>query len=77
MGIPQVASKFFLHAFRNVVLPVFGPQCIITMGRCWNSNVVGEATGRDGMDVATSKSCSYCVVRFHCLASAPQVICAV
>ena len=28
--MPHVCSKLILHARRNVVDPVFGPQCIMT-----------------------------------------------
>ena len=31
--MPHVCSKLILHARRNVVDPVFGPQCIMTTTR--------------------------------------------
>lgn len=62
-----------MHAFRNVVLPVLGPQCIITTGRSnCNASVIVD---REGMGVAMSNRSSYCVDRFHFLASVPHVVC--
>ena len=72
---PQVVSRLFLHAVRKVVLPVFGPQCIMITGRR-NSNVVGE-DGREGMGSAIENRSVYWVVRFHCLLMVPQVVRAV
>jgi len=76
--LENVFSKLNLHAFRDAVLPVLGPQCIITTGRRrWLLVVVGDEYGREGMGVANSKRSVYCVVRFHCLATVPQFVCAV
>jgi len=72
---PQVVWRLFLHALRRVVLPVFGPQCIMITGRR-NSNVVGE-DGREGMGLAIEKRSAYWVVRFHVLLMVSQVVRAV
>ena len=57
--IPHVCSKLMLHAWRNVVDPVFGPQCIMTTMRrccCCSCVVVNDdvelLNGKDDVGVA-------------------------
>lgn len=82
--MPHVSWRLNLHAFRNVVLPVLGPQCIITAGRRRGLLLLFEAIliilpsfGSLDIGVAKSHRSVYCAVRFHDLAMVPQGICAV
>lgn len=58
--MPHVCSKLILHARRNVVDPVLGPQCIMTTTRrrcCCCSVVVDDdaelLNGKDDVGVAS------------------------
>ena len=64
----QVFFEFFIHAARNVVLPVLGPQCIIT-----TSLVVVPEEGSEGMGMSALKRLVYCVVLFRSLRSDLEV----
>ena len=57
--MPHVCSKLILHARRNVVDPVFGPQCIMTTIRrrrcccCFVDDDAELLNGKDDVGVAS------------------------